>query len=261
MEHILLRPLTQDAVNKLPLLQSAARADPFSLQLSFVCPEWLQCLEERLTRVMREETPAHIVAHLVWLKEPTFRILVEAHDDWLGALRRYWHVDRLGVLPDAPDPRQEEPATSSAGSVASLRARITRNRLIDLLNLGETYPVRDIPVSDRLIVPYGMTAAIAIEYSEKGVAYSLFAGDKKVNGSDGVGTGTTLTLTTPVITSDVTYKVQAEKPTGRRAFLISAVTIKVGIDIKRKAILLPADGIVGYGETVTVVIPEEVNPA
>ena len=82
-------------------------------------------------------------------------------------------------------------------------------------------------------MPYNEQAKIPVGYSEKGVTYSLFAHDKKADGADGVGTGKTLTLTTPPITSDVTYVVRAEKPTGRQAFLFATVTIKVGVDVKR----------------------------
>src|SRR5262249_38325828 len=66
VEHILLRALPEDAVNALPLLEAASRTDPWSSQLSFVVPETLRPLQKLIERVMREETPAHLVAYLVW---------------------------------------------------------------------------------------------------------------------------------------------------------------------------------------------------
>jgi hypothetical protein len=104
VEHILLRALPEDAINTLPLLAAASRADPWSLQLTFVVPAVLKPLETLIQRVMREETPAHLVAYLVWLDAAPFAAFAAAYDDWLTALRRHRLADRLGTDPDAPAP-------------------------------------------------------------------------------------------------------------------------------------------------------------
>jgi hypothetical protein len=102
VEHILLRGLPEDAVNALPLLAAASRADPWSSQLSFVFPTVMKPLETLIQRVTREETPAHLVAYLVWLDAASFAAFAATYDDWLTALRRHRLADRLGTDPDAP---------------------------------------------------------------------------------------------------------------------------------------------------------------
>src|SRR5262249_6862490 len=104
VEHILLRALPEDAINAEPLLAAAVRADPWSSQLSFVVPMVLHPIEKLIARVMREETPAHLVAYLVWLEKDAFQAFATAYDDWLTALQRHWLADRLGTDPDAPTP-------------------------------------------------------------------------------------------------------------------------------------------------------------
>ncbi|MBV8398859.1 MAG: hypothetical protein JOZ17_08975, partial [Acetobacteraceae bacterium] len=103
VEHILLRAVPEDAVNALPFLAAASRADPFSLQLSFVFPAALQHLAPLVETVAREEAPAHLVAHIAWLEQEPFAAFAEAYRTWLTALRHYWLADRLGLDPDAAD--------------------------------------------------------------------------------------------------------------------------------------------------------------
>lgn len=122
----------------------------------------------------------------------------------------------------------------------SRRFRDARDRLIDLLGFGETYPLRDLPVRDeRLTVPFGAAAGIPIETSQKGARYGLLTKDGDPAGTRRVGDGKTLVLTTPRIVEDITYTVQARKPSGRTAELIETATVKVGLDVGLKAALLP----------------------
>jgi hypothetical protein len=102
VEHILLRALPEDSINALPLLEAASRADPWSSQLSFVIPETLRPLEKLIQRITREETPAHLVAYLVWLDAAAFTAFAAAYDDLMKALRRHRLADQLGADPDAP---------------------------------------------------------------------------------------------------------------------------------------------------------------
>ncbi|HEX3349530.1 MAG TPA: hypothetical protein VHS58_15645 [Acetobacteraceae bacterium] len=99
VEHILLRAVAEDAVNALPFLAAAARDDPFSLQLSFVLPVALQHLAPLIETVAREETPAHLVAYIVWLDPDPFAAFARAYGAWLATLRSYWLADRFGLDP------------------------------------------------------------------------------------------------------------------------------------------------------------------
>ena len=141
-----------------------------------------------------------------------------------------------------------------------LRLREARDRLIDLLGLGETYPVRDLPVpNERLTVAFNSTAEIKVEDSEKQVAYGLRDKNGQAAGAPATGTGDTLTLTTPAIRDDITFAVHARTPLGREADLLMTATVKVGLDLTLDVAVLPVDGatprVVDFGATVTVLIP------
>ena len=53
-------------------------------------------LGPQIMKVAREETPAHLAAHVVWA--PDFDAFRLAYEAWLTALREYWVTDpaRLG---------------------------------------------------------------------------------------------------------------------------------------------------------------------
>jgi len=125
--------------------------------------------------------------------------------------------------------------------------RDARDRLIDLLGFGETYPLQDLPILDeRLTVPFAASAKIPIEMSQLQVAYQLYdREDVPVPPSPGEepieaqGTGETLIIESPKISDDVTYKVRALKnQTGRFAYLHETATIKVGLDVGLAALIL-----------------------
>lgn len=92
IEHILLRGLADDQPAALPLLAAAARADPYSLQVSFVLDERLKAGPgdiEAIDRVIREECPAHLVAYVRWLPAAEFEAFAKAHAGWMAALRNH----------------------------------------------------------------------------------------------------------------------------------------------------------------------------
>jgi len=149
-------------------------------------------------------------------------------------------------------------AITSSETVLQLRE--ARDRVIDLLGLGETYPVRDVPVpNERLTVAFNATAAIRVENSEKQVAYTLRDKDGHPAGVAAIGWGGTATLTSPPIHDDITYTVHAATPAGREADLFETATVKVGLDLVLDAVVLPADGptprVLDFGAGVTVLIP------
>lgn len=142
----------------------------------------------------------------------------------------------------------------------SLRFRDARDRIIDLLGLGETYPLRDVPVPDeRLTVPFGSPAHVTVSFGQQDVAYGLRDKDGHAIGNPVTGAGDVLTIQTPAIHDDVTYTVHARKPTGREADLLATATVKVGLDLSLNAFILPANApqpiIVDYGNTITVWLP------
>ncbi len=99
VEHILLRGLPDDELAALPLLSAAARADPYSLQVSFVLDERLKARagdSESIGRVIREECPAHLIAYVRWLPAAEFDAFAVAHGLWLTALRRH-RREQLGL--------------------------------------------------------------------------------------------------------------------------------------------------------------------
>lgn len=92
VEHILLRGHADDTSAALPLLSAVARADPYSLQLSFVIDRRLGAAGDdarSIERVIRDECPAHLIAYVHWLGMKEFNIFAEAHGRWLEALRRH----------------------------------------------------------------------------------------------------------------------------------------------------------------------------
>ncbi|NPU68829.1 hypothetical protein HL667_27770 [Bradyrhizobium sp. 83012] len=101
VEHILLRALPEDEINALPLLAAASRNDPWTAQLTFIFPSRFKTLESMIQRIMREETPAHLTAYLLWLDPAPFAAFAATYDDLLLALRHHRLADRLGVKADS----------------------------------------------------------------------------------------------------------------------------------------------------------------
>jgi len=105
VEHILLRPLPadeaqwKDATRALwqaaALLAAPLRNDPYSAQVSFVFPDWIEGFSDKdfrefVQQTLREETPAHLSIHLNWLDQEAMRAFEAAYDDWLESLRASW---------------------------------------------------------------------------------------------------------------------------------------------------------------------------
>lgn len=129
--------------------------------------------------------------------------------------------------------------------------RSARDRLIDLLGIGDTYPLTDLHVvADPPKVPYGGTASIQLENAQAGVSYQLCdpegnsLGDKfKSDGAD-----TTLGIETPAVLENVTYRILASKqgaagstlPAQSPRFLNETAPVKVGIDTSLAISILAA---------------------
>lgn len=158
-----------------------------------------------------------------------------------------------------------------------ITVRDARDRLIDLLGFGRTYPVANLAVQDeQLTVAFNTIAKIPIDDSQKGVLYQLrFKGqpvERTKTGEKGRGVtieaeghGGTLVLETYKIQEDTEFQIFARKQSsGLATYLIQSATVKVGLDVRLAASILrapyldptltgPTDArLVAYGESVTV---------
>lgn len=103
LEHILLRPVSGDVKQRSPILllpfngdeHKPPQKDPYSLQLSFVFPDWFLRLDKSstfwpfLVRTLREQTPAHIRIYLHRLSEEEMTQFEIAYQEWLIQLQQY----------------------------------------------------------------------------------------------------------------------------------------------------------------------------
>jgi hypothetical protein len=115
--------------------------------------------------------------------------------------------------------------------------RAARDRLIDLLGIGETYPLQNVAVSaDRLTVAITTSAKISISPGQTDVTYVLRDHTEKTVSAETQGTGSETVLTTPPITEDQTFRIFAYKvdtfasKIQRQGYLNQAAEVKVGLD-------------------------------
>ena len=161
-------------------------------------------------------------------------------------------------------------------ATTQLLVRAARDRVADLLGIGETYPLQDVTVSaDRLTVAVNTSAKISISPGQTDVTYTLHdRNDQPV--SDSIpGTGAETVLTTPPIKEDQTFRIFASKidvfasTIRRQDFLTQVAEVKVGLDNMLTAFIdaplldplndhpLPTDPrIVDYGSSVSVKVEE-----
>ncbi len=247
VEHLLLAPIAEDNVppgkldySQTPILSDAVARDPYSLQLSVIASCRGRLIGARGTadelrvlieHTVREETPAHLTPYLHWPDKTRWPALDSAYHEWRDAYRGHGAARLDLSLVD--DPRY-------------FRMRDARDRLIDLLGFGHTYPLRDLPVRDeRLTVPFDQPARIPIDASQRGVTYVLRndQGDKDPGSApiEAGGTGGTIYLETPPMRDDTTFTILARKlsPT-REVFLLHQPVVKVGLDVTLHARILAA---------------------
>jgi hypothetical protein len=238
IEHVLLRPLAEDVAQQVeegeelvPLLAGVHTADPFSLQVSYVFEDHgdgdLQ-FEELVGQTILAETPAHLIPRL----------------RWFGAADQAGQVDHWAAIAAAWTEFKQHLAVyraarllgASVPTEVQLRVRDARDRVIDLLEFGRTYPVRDIPLPAHVIVAPGTPTQITLEFSQRDVIYELH--DRQGNvASRAEGTGGPLILPTPPIDDDVSYQILAIKREGaddlelrRAVWLRGSVSVEEGVD-------------------------------
>lgn len=118
---------------------------------------------------------------------------------------------------------------------ASRQVRSARNALIEALGLGETFPLRDLPISvEPPVVPFGGKARLAIDDSERAVIYRLLdqEGQSLPQGvvAEITGTGGLAVFETPAIAEDATFMLGATRSNGRTTLLFERASVKVGLD-------------------------------
>lgn len=123
----------------------------------------------------------------------------------------------------------------SASTQILLRA--ARDRVVDLLGIGETYPLHDVTVSaDRLTVAINTTAKISIFPGQSDVSYTLRDHSNKVVSSETPGTGAETVLISPPMKEDQTFRIFAAKidtfasKINRQDYLNQVAEVKVGLD-------------------------------
>jgi hypothetical protein len=101
IEHILLRPKTNDSVHgnvdlflNVPLDADGniidEMKDPYSFQLTFVFPNWVDRfadpdINSYMQKIIQREIPAHLFANVYWVDSPTMLGFETALQAWLAA--------------------------------------------------------------------------------------------------------------------------------------------------------------------------------
>jgi len=101
VEHVLLRPMAGDAEQTGPMLRAAQSRDPYSLQISLVFPSWPAryqnpVFRQFIERTVHEETPSHLIAHVLWKDRPGMQAFQPAYARWLHQWRNHRRVE-LGL--------------------------------------------------------------------------------------------------------------------------------------------------------------------
>lgn len=248
VEHILLRPLPEDAAQDGPLMAAAWSADPYSLQLSVALDGGAGRLADAdfrrlVEQTLRDHLPVHLSLRMLWLDTAALAALAAAHQRWwplwCASRRQAFGLADVGEAPAGPE------AVADPVAQHLLPLRSARNRLIDRLGLGDTSVLTDVPLGGvnegHIKVPHGGRARIGIAFAEQGVRYELRGPDGlalrgaqgqalapvTVDGADGPAS-----LESPPVNEDITFRVLAAKlgsPQPPR-LLSQPVPVKVGLD-------------------------------
>jgi hypothetical protein len=171
LEHILLRPIASDKrQTDLPVLSNAFQPDPYSLQVTvvfFLSPDRTDNTEQAkkafksfVEQTVRDETPAHLLVFVHWLDPDQVITFDDAYQDWQYKQRKFRML---------PLNSQHNFNAEINDQFASIPLRAARDRLIELLGIGNAYPLRDLDVPDPRLVPFSQEGAITIKNSQKDV--------------------------------------------------------------------------------------------
>lgn len=288
IEHLLLRPLPEDTVQlvddgdgPIPFLASVTSPDPWSLQVSLVMNQVLVpsgseaagTFEGRVAQALCSELPAHLRPRLLWFGDGGSA--QEEPKLWQRTLEAWRQFRKLHAAY-----RKAADSAQAIKPLLQLACRDARDRMIELLELGLPWPLRDFPLPGELVVAQGRSAAITLGFSQPEVRYELWDRDTEAPLQPPVaaeGTGQPLELVTPFILGDRTFRVRAVKvnaapPVGERAtWLRGEIRVIEGIntslvpvfrDLPRVAPGAPASFtacLCDHGVTVRVDIPSSQN--
>ena len=91
VEHILLRPVLGQNIPTAPqqLVTSVPRKDPYSLQLSYVFPDWVgrfrnASFRQFTTQLVRRETPAYLSIYIHWMSWEDMAMFEGGYKSWLA---------------------------------------------------------------------------------------------------------------------------------------------------------------------------------
>jgi len=272
VEHILLRPIPEDAGQmsaegepEVPMLRGVVGPDPWSLQVTVVLRGG-GAQDDPYVRFVQQtifaEAPAHLDVRILWLDD-------DGEADWTsftGAWTEFvslYSQHRRSKLAVVGPPLNAFFAVDSEPAVPShLLVRAARDRLIDMLGIGRsaraedgaslsygTFPIRDLPVPQRIVVTPGADAKIRIGFTQRDVDYVLCDAIRFGEDDAGVqieidgvpvrveGTGGPVEIPTPPIVDDITYRILAVKRQGadrqstrRQAWLRTEVRLEESVD-------------------------------
>ena len=243
VEHILLRPIDGDGKQTAPLLADAYFDDPYSLQLSLVLAGDSSArfkdagFRQFVEQTIHEETPAHLIVRILWLDGEAWTEFERAYKEWLDVQRNYRLGSKQGVL----YPSGDRLLTSVH------RYRDARDRVVDSLGLGRTYPLADLDIVKTVTVVYNKSAVIPIADSQPGVVYTLCdkAGKPVLTESNDIksppitvtGDGATVNLRTLPLKEDLSFTIKATKLHGVEGngkelslMMLNVAAVKVGLD-------------------------------
>ncbi|MEM9452600.1 MAG: hypothetical protein AAGF11_00375 [Myxococcota bacterium] len=230
VEHVLLRPVPQDvgapsasSTAAAPLLTAPAQPDPYSLQLSVALPadpvRFGQVdFRKFVEHTIRAQTPAHLTVYVHWLANDEFNNVEGAQQALHQALRAH-----------------------RADSAQHQGLRAARDRMIELLKVGQASPLRDLPVPERLMVVEGQTAKIWVQHSQRSRTYALWhaTDDVAIEAPAMAGTGGTIVVESPVITQAQSYRLRVSTSgDGPWVYLGQVVEVAVGLDASPSARIL-----------------------
>lgn len=127
---------------------------------------------------------------------------------------------------------------------SNIEARAARDRVIDLLGLGETFPLQDVAVRSEDKVGYGQRAPFEIQPGQVSVRYELFVEgrDGSLAGPTGAadGTGGLTTIHSAPVAVDTVFRIRASRVgagpgVAPAAWLHGKMPVKVGVDARRSA--------------------------
>ena len=271
LEHILLRPFEADRGQIKPggtpdwqagaFLAQSEWKDPYSHQVSFVFPEWVENFKKNdfaqlVEKTVREETPAHLRIYFHRLERTAMEEFESAYADWLA------HVSQgqAGKPPELENDPWER----------HMKLRAARDRMVELLGLGVPYPLRDLRLAYDEIVTFDTSTTIKIIGGQSKVVYQLCDEDGnpivdpltkesfQVRREPGQ-TPEFLALPTPKIQKDISFTILAirEGQPYLESYLHQTVSFQTGINTELKVAFEPTGGhqtAIDYGSKVKVKI-------